>query len=207
MYEIVSSETILPLIYSSHIREQLIRFEELRNNRVIYVTELVSCSHKHRLRQIYPELTISFEPTMITGHLIHIGVEKYLADNGFQTEYPVEKTFEIDNVEYVLKGRVDAYHPEKKIIVEVKSSRNARDKPLEHHVEQLQIYLNLLNVDTGVLLYITPVVFREYRVERKEIDLANLVKSTIRNEHHPRWSWECKYCVFRKICSYRIVEE
>uniref|UniRef100_A0A7J3PKD1 CRISPR-associated exonuclease Cas4 n=1 Tax=Staphylothermus marinus TaxID=2280 RepID=A0A7J3PKD1_STAMA len=198
------SETILPLIYSSHIREQLTRFEELRNNRVIYVTELVSCSHKHRLRQLYPELTISFEPITVTGHLIHIGVEKYLVENGFQTEYPVKKTFEIDNVEYVLKGKVDAYHPEKRIIVEIKSSRNITNKPLEHHVEQLQIYLNLLNVETGILLYITPVVFREYRVERKDINLANLVKSTIRNENHPRWNWECNYCVFKEICSYRI---
>lgn len=207
MYDLVSSENIIPLIYNYFIKDQLSRFDELKNPRLIYATELVACTHKYRLRQLYPELTIVFEPSMVIGQLLHIGVEKYLAESGFQIEYSIENKFEINNIEYVLKGRVDAFHPEKKIIVEIKSSRDMSSKPLEHHVHQIQVYLNMLNIDTGILLYITPVNFREYRVEKQALDLRSLVESLVRNEYHPKWNWECRYCVFRKICSYRVVEE
>lgn len=205
--EYVSSEIIVPLIYRKYMKEQLDRLEELRNERIIYVTDLVSCSHKLKLRRLYPELSLRFEPGAVIGNLIHAGLEEILSEEGYQVEYPVERGFEVNGVEYILKGRVDAFHPEKKLVVEIKSSRDTQNKPHEHHVYQLQVYLNLLEVDKGILIYITPDGFLEYSVEREKINIKALIKTLVNDEIHPRWSWECRYCLFRRICSYAYVEK
>jgi len=204
---IESSEVVIPILYKAFMTEQLNRLNEIRNERVIYVTDLVACSHKLRLRRLYPELSLRFDPGAVTGNLIHIGVEKYLVENGFQVEYPIEATVEVDGVEYVLKGRVDAYHPDEKIVVEIKSSRETQNKPLEHHIFQLQIYLNLLNAEKGILLYITPEGFLEYSVKKEKVNIKSLVKTLVYDEVHPRWSWECKYCIYRRLCSYATIEK
>jgi len=197
-----SSEVVIPIIYRAFVSEQLAKLEEARREDVLYVTDLVVCSHKLRLRHMYPELTVNFDPLAITGSLIHIGVEKYLANQGFTVEYSVEKEFEVDGRKYVLKGRVDAYHPGEGIVVEVKSSKSPQGKPLEHHVLQLQIYLNLLEARQGILVYITPEAFLEYSVEREKLNVKSLIRAVISDEVHPRWSWECKYCVYRRLCPY-----
>ncbi len=202
-----SSETIVPLIYKIHISDQLNRLNEIRNPQIIYVTDLVACTHKYKLRRLYPELTIRFEPSALVGEMIHIGVEKYLEREGYTIEYPIEKKYEVDNIEYILKGRVDAFHPEKKIVVEIKSGRDVQNKPLEHHIYQLQIYLNILDVDRGILFYVTPDGFLEYEFKREKMNIKSLIKMLVNDEIHPRWEWECRYCLFRRICSYALREK
>jgi len=197
-----ASEIVIPILYKTFMAEQLSRLEEARREDVVYVTDLVLCSHKLKLRRMFPELSLAFDPITVTGNLIHIGVEKYLKDHGFVVEYSVEREFEIDGKRYVLKGRVDAYHPDEKIVIEIKSSRTPQNKPLEHHILQLQVYLNLLEARRGVLVYITPEAFLEYAIEREKLNIKSLIKAAVNDEVHPRWSWECKYCVFKKLCPY-----
>lgn len=202
-----SSEVVIPILYRAFMSEQLNRLEEIRSKNIIYVTDLTACSHKLKLRRLYPELSLRFDPSAITGNLIHIGVEKYLSEQGFSVEYPIEKEVEVEGKKYVLKGRIDAYHPDKNIVVEIKSGRETQNKPLEHHVLQLQIYLNMLNADQGILLYITPEGFLEYSVAREKVNIKSLLKTLVNDEVHPRWSWECKYCVYRRICPYALREK
>lgn len=206
MNKLRSSEYVLPIIYKAFINEQRERLNELSDEHIIYVTDLVACSHKLKLRQLYPELNLRFDPGAVTGSLIHIGIEKYLKDNGFEVEVPVEKKIEVDNREYILKGRIDAYKPDEKIVVEIKSGRDIQGKPLEHHILQLQIYLNLLDADTGILFYVTPEGFLEFMVNKEKLNIKSLVKTIVRDEIHPRWSWECRYCIYKRICSYVISE-
>jgi len=201
-----SSEVVVPVIYRYYMEEQVKRINELKDPRIIYVTDLAACSHKLKLRRIYPEITLRFEPGAILGSLIHAGVEKYLAEQGFVVEHSIEEKIKVENEEYTVKGRVDAYDPEKKIVIEIKSSRDTANKPLEHHIFQLQIYLNMLEADKGILVYITPEGFLEYGINREKINLKSLVKTLVRDEVHPRWSWECRYCVFKRLCTYAVVE-
>jgi len=201
------SHVIIPLLYKSIMSEQLSRMSELKDEHVIYVTDLVACTHKYKLRKIYPELTVRFEPSAITGILIHNGIAKYLASEGYQVEYPVETRIEINGVEYIVKGRIDAYNPSGKTVVEIKSSRELQIEPLQHHVLQLQIYMTILNANNGILLYITPFGILEYGVMREKINVEKMVKALLNDEKHPLWSWECKYCSFRKICIYATREQ
>lgn len=203
LFESKPSYKITSLIYNVLMKEQLEKIEEAKDPSIIYVTDLVSCTHKRRLRQIFPELTLRFEPVAILGDLVHVGLEEYLKKHNYEVEVSVEKKFEIHGREYVLKGRLDAYNPEEKIVVEIKSGRTAQNLPREHHILQLKIYLELMEAEKGILIYITPEKIYEYEFERdKKINIKSMMESLINDQIHPRWSWECKYCIFQKICPY-----
>ncbi len=206
-YSIGPSHRIISIIYRDRIKEQMERLEELRDPHIIYVTDLISCSHKYLLRRSFPELTIHFEPITVFGELIHRGLEAYLSDKGYVVEKPIEKTYTIDDEKYILKGRVDAYNEEEGIVVEIKSGRGNHNLPREHHILQLQIYLNMLDLDKGILIYITPDRLLEFSIDRTAIDIETMLRELVYNSVHPRWQWECKYCIFQRICPYRSPEQ
>ncbi|ABN70290.1 CRISPR-associated exonuclease, Cas4 family [Staphylothermus marinus F1] len=199
-----SSQEILSIIYSEYMKEVFEKLEESKDPSIIFVTDLVACTHKYHLRHLFPELTIRFEPAAILGDLVHSGLESILEKRGFKTEYPVERKYKIKGKEYVLKGRVDAYNEEKGVVVEIKTSRSTQNLPREHHVYQLQVYLNILNANSGILIYITPDRLLEFYIRKEKIDVESLIKMIIEDRVHPKWDWECKYCYFHKICPYRV---
>ena len=82
-YSIGPSHKIISIIYRDRIKEQMERLEELRDPHIVYVTDLISCSHKYLLRRSFPELTIHFEPITVFGDLIHKGLEAYLSEKGY----------------------------------------------------------------------------------------------------------------------------
>jgi len=202
-----ASTLITELLYRKVVGEQLEKLEEAKQPNIIYVTDLVSCSHKYHLRRKYPELTIGFEPSAILGVLLHKGLEDIIGSEGYEVEKSIEKTIEVGSEKYIVKGRVDAYNPESRIVVEVKSSRSTGELPRQHHVEQLNIYLNMLDASQGILIYITPDRILEYSVSREKIELKNMVKNIVNDQTHPRYPWECRYCIFRKICPYYTEEK
>lgn len=206
-YPIKSSFIITKILYDAMIREQEERMQEARDPSIIYVTDLVACTHKYHLRHVFPEVTVRFEPSAVMGNLVHLGLEKYLEENGFQIEVQLEKKYKIEGKEYLLKGRIDAYKPDEKIIVEIKSSRTPQNLPREHHIYQLQIYMNLLDTDKGILIYITPDKILEYTFRKEKIDIKSLIKLLIEDSVHPKWAWECRYCLFQKICPYKASEQ
>lgn len=201
-----SSQEILSIIYNEYMKELFEKLEESKDPSIIYVTDLVACTHKYHLRHLFPELTIRFEPAAILGDLVHAGLENILEKKGFKVELSIEHKYKIEGREYVLKGRIDAYNEEKGEIVEIKTSRTTQNLPREHHVYQLQIYLNILNADKGILVYITPERLLEFYIKREKIDIKPLIKMIIEDRVHPKWGWECKYCYFQKICPYRVTE-
>ncbi len=198
-----ASDTITRLVYRSVLEEYRKREEELRNPSILYVTDLVSCSHKRALRLSYPEITFKFEPQLVLGNLVHKGLEDILEENEYKVEVEVEAEYEVMGSRILLKGRVDAVS--KDAVVEIKSARSDQGLPHEHHVMQLQIYLNMLGLDKGILIYITPDRIAEYLVEREPLNIKDLVEETILDLKHPRWSWECRYCPFSRICPYKML--
>ncbi|RLE78715.1 MAG: CRISPR-associated protein Cas4 [Thermoprotei archaeon] len=196
----VASNAIIKLLYDQMLKEHEDRLSDLKSREVLYVTDLVSCSHKRELRILYPEIYFRFEPTAILGGLAHRGLEQYLIEQGFEVEKEFEIPFELDERIYRIKGRVDARKED--LVVEIKTARSDQGIPHLHHVMQLQVYLVLLDAAQGILIYITPSRLAEYRIDRVEIDLKTLVEETVYDLRHPRWSWECKYCPFSRICAY-----
>lgn len=194
--------SIIDILYEWVLKEQLKKLPESRDPRIIYVTDLVGCSHKYHLRKKYPELTLSFEPAAILGDIVHTGLGRLLAEKGFEVELEVSREIVVDGEQYLLKGRVDAFKRDEGLVVEVKTSRTAINLPRDHHVKQLRIYLQLLGAEKGLLIYITPDKLVEYPIEYQPVDIEEEVKAIINDTVHPRYQWECKYCVYRKLCSY-----
>jgi len=190
--------TIVKKLYERVLEEHRKRLEDMVNPKIVYVTDLVSCSQKRAFRIMYPELTFKFDPTLLLGELVHIGLEEILKEHGFECEKDFSKTIS----GYEVRGRVDAIND--KCIVEIKTARSDKGLPHEHHIAQLQIYLNMLERDVGILVYVTPDRIAEYVVNRDNIDVETLLKQTVENIKHPRYEWECRYCIFSKICPYRV---
>jgi hypothetical protein len=84
----------------------------------------------------------------------------------------------------------------------VKTSKSALNLPREHHVRQLNFYLEITGFRNGVLVYITPEKILEYEVLKQPLNIENEVIELLNNEHHPRYTWECGYCTYRKLCPY-----
>ncbi|MGC9190204.1 MAG: CRISPR-associated protein Cas4, partial [Conexivisphaera sp.] len=115
------------------------------------------------LRKQYYIYSIGEEPTseklavFATGKGVHEAVAEALGAAGDIKVEEVEKEVALDLGNGVsLSGRVDIILAEvggRRVIVEVKSASRIPEAPQEHHLLQLQIYLNALNVEDGVLLY------------------------------------------------------
>ncbi|WP_227410868.1 CRISPR-associated protein Cas4 [Thermosphaera chiliense] len=197
-------EKITQILYEKYVKEELHRLEELKNPKIVYVTDLVGCSHKYYLRRLYPELTIKFEPSAVLGNLVHAGIGTLLREKGFEVEVEVSTEVEVNGEKYSVRGRVDALKKDEGLVVEVKTARYAQDIPREHHLNQLKIYLEILNLENGTLIYITPDKIYEFQVKREKISLESLVKTLVDDTAHPRYEWECSYCMFRKLCPYAV---
>lgn len=201
-----SSNVVIKLIYEKIVSEQLSRLEDARNPYLIYVTDLTSCTYKFHMRKHYPELTLTFEPVVALGSIAHWGVGALLKEKGIEVEVEVSKIIKLNDKVYTIKGRVDAIDRANETVIEVKTARSAIGTPKEHHVKQLNVYLELTGFERGVLVYIAPDKVVEYSVTRKPVDLELEVRDLVEDRYHPRYSWECAYCVYRKLCPHRAPE-
>ncbi len=194
---------ITKLLYDEKLKEYRDRIEDLKSEDVIYVTDLVYCPLKRLFRIKYPELTFSFEPYYVVGEAIHRGIQSILLEKGFEIEKEIEEIVEVDGRKYRVKGRIDAYSPE--LVVEIKTGRSGQNIPHEHHVTQLKIYLTMTGVNKGLLFYATSDRVSEYYVYRDEsLELKTLVEKHLKLERVPMWDWECRLCVFNKLCPYKV---
>ncbi|RLG84350.1 MAG: CRISPR-associated protein Cas4 [Thermoprotei archaeon] len=201
--EFTSSNRIIELMYRERYSDFKEKYNELKNPGIIYVTEIASCSYKYHLRLKYPELLFSFEPITILGVLVHRGLQGILEKHDFVPEYSIEKEYDIDGHKIKLKGRIDVYNPKENVVVEIKTSRSSQGTPREHHIEQLLIYMNIVDSEFGILVYITPDRILEYGFRRRSIDIEKRIIETLNNDVHPRWDWECRYCVYSKLCPFK----
>ena len=194
------------MLYEKKKQEFLERIEELKDESTIYVTDLISCPQKRLYRMSFPELTFKFDPHLVLGEMAHLGLQSYLSQAGFEIEKEIEEKVEIEGKVFKIKGRIDAYS--KDLIVEIKTGRPGQRLPQEHHILQTKIYLLMTDVPKGVLVYLTSDRLVEYQVEFDEnLELGSLVVDYLKGGKAPRWEWECKYCVFSKMCPYRVSQQ
>lgn len=193
---------VTKIIYDKIIGEQLSRLAELKDPSVIYVTDLVSCTHRFHMRKLYPELSIVFEPTTILGSVAHWGLEELLRSKNMEVEVEVSREVSVGGKIYTIKGRLDALDRSSGLVVEIKTARSAINLPKAHHVKQLNIYLEISNSSEGILVYITPDRVLEYTISREPVNLESEVRDLVNDSYHPRYDWECQYCVYKKLCLY-----
>jgi CRISPR-associated exonuclease Cas4 len=189
-------------IYEEKLKEYNERIRELKDPKIIYVTDLVFCPLKREYRREYTEMSFQFEPYMILGDMVHRGVEELLSDFGYEVEKEITVPVDVDGEIYLLKGRIDAFSPEN--IVEIKSAKSSVNIPQQHHLLQLKIYMSITGVQRGTLIYVTPDRFTEYTVTLGTFNLLDVLKSYLKMEKVPQWGWECKNCPFAGFCPYKI---
>ncbi len=202
--------SILQALYRLKQRDFMEKLREMSDPSVIYVTDLVQCSHKRVMRIMYPLMSFRFEPPLVLGDLVHAGLEALLSEEGWEAEVPVEASVEVGDETYVVKGRVDLLKRNEEgrpvAVVEIKTGRDLPDNsPREHHVAQVQVYMSMLGAREGYLVYITPERLVEFPVEPVSIDLESLVEDVVYDRRAPRYEWECRYCPYRRICPYAHV--
>ena len=203
---------LFPLEYlRERILDEIRRYTEKAEN-VFWVTELIYCP----LRRKYMEqLTVTVDgkkippviaeqldtPSLVLGDLIHRGLEQWLGEKGCEVEKEVEREIEVEDKKYIIRGRVDAICGD--TVIEIKYARDLKsDKPLQHHVQQVQIYMWMTGLREGKIIYVTPsrLLCFDVKAPYQEPQVALLVQETLRGEPAPRHEWECQYCPFQAIC-------
>jgi CRISPR-associated exonuclease Cas4 len=199
---------IVRLIYELS-RDEYVR--HVRESNVYWVSDLVRCLLKRNYELIYPELRMRevFIPTLISGNLIHKGLQSVLKERfGGNVSVEVEASREVvlptgDKV--VIKGRADAIvsTDEGRVGIEIKTSRSDLNIPHEQHLEQVMIYNWLMDLNYSLLIYITPDRITQFTVLDRltEADVVDRIS----NPTYPRYSWECNYCTYSVLCPYKKV--
>jgi CRISPR/Cas system-associated exonuclease Cas4 (RecB family) len=168
------------------------------------------------------------------GRIAHDLVQSSLRRLG----YELEKPFSIDLDDGIrIVGRVDAYWPggaftsrssdplaeavsslfrEKEIpphVVEIKSVRRYFPRePYDKHKEQLNIYLNALNVDFGIFIYVSRDDFtrrlfyfqRDPALYLKSLEWVRTLHTALLSDTPPAPApvadWECDGCPLNGVC-------
>ncbi len=186
----------------------------LSSGDVVFVHELVTCSQ----RRVF-DLSGDYIQSWVTAHgvspivgeLIHEGFTRVLGEKlgDYIIVYEREFTKLVDLGGRVvsvigtpdivlLKGEV----PE--VVVDIKFTRSPKI-PYDHHKLQVMLYRWLTGAKYSFLLYVCPDVglkLIEVSEYLTDDDVAKLVKETLENLAHPRFEWECQYCIYRSICPY-----
>jgi len=205
----LSSLSVVEYLYRRRQDEFREKLRDMIDPRVVYVTDLVSCSHKRVMRHRFPLLAFRFEPALVLGDLVHAGLESLLGGrDGWEAEVEVERRYVLEGDEYIVKGRADLVKRRGdgsvEVVVELKTARDLPEgRPHQHHVNQLRVYMELLDAPRGVLVYVTPERLLEFSVERGDgIDVEALLREAVHDTARPRFDWECRYCPYRRLCPY-----
>jgi len=200
-------------IYQKKYEEYLKRLDERRDDITIYVTDLVGCYEKFAFNKKIP--FFNYNDIFLHGDLIHEGITKILKDIfGDKVEFNKTLTYEDTfPCKFRLKGVPDIIHHDWKEIIEIKSIVKIPQKPLEHHIKQLALYLALYEATEGKeyngrLVYISRDDFKEYVFDFRNLlgrlkgegYIASEIDYFISNKPCPRYEWECNYCPYREIC-------
>jgi len=176
------------------------------SNSVIHVSEVVGCLrrsyyHRKKFLSISPANALK-----LLGDSLHNAFQEVLRREGYEVEYEVG----IQLPQFKLVGHIDAYHPDKGIVLEFKTTNNIPEQPYETHLKQASIYKELVNAKYGYLIYISRNdgkvrVFKintnskgiiKWAIERaKQLNEA-LVRSELPNPEGNT----CQWCEFRFNC-------
>lgn len=191
--------------YLDFVQEKY-KHEHLKDK--IHVHDLIRCKHKSQMEAIFPELASTASPIFLLGEALDEFIkalvlnkkEMLFADlETTSGEFTKDITFKESKI--TLIGKPDIVL--KDIVIEIKYSRNIEDKPLDHHINQLKLYMFLTDKSKGILIYFTPQGLREYVFD--EVISEEFVRELLATWASPRYEWECQYCNFRNICPHRII--
>ena len=208
----------------------------------IHVSSLNLCMREHVFRAIDPKPVDDREiGNYSSGRGIHQAIQDLAA---YFPKYEVEKevNYNVDGI--TITAHIDLFDKQNNIPIEAKTVRKSRlgnynkntrtwseEEAKPFNVEQLQMYMALMDSDIGFLIYQLLLDFdnfpfrifevrmskeeREKMLERMAIDAKhlqlNLNNKTPENTRHiannPDKNWKCNYCKSFNLCYEMRVKE
>ena len=137
-------------------RSLLLKHLRIPDQNSIHVSEVVQCLRKSWFNRKYGDVRnlnhLSDMKCVVLGLGLasHFVLEEALRELGFVTEKQIVLEFPSG---LKLAGTPDAYND--KVVLEVKTVNKIPETPYPHHVLQLNAYLNMLNMDLGLIIYLS----------------------------------------------------
>jgi CRISPR/Cas system-associated exonuclease Cas4 (RecB family) len=190
-----------------------------------YPSEIGSCLRKVWYSYRYPQ---ELKPDLIkifeVGNIMHDFITEVLKSERnphielLKAELPVKT--EIDD--FTISGRIDDLllikENGKSILVEVKSVKSVayQQRPSHNHIMQLQFYMFVTNIHSGILLYIDKTTLQTKAFEinydeatgRQIIERFRRLHNALKNNKLPpdeaklldEMNWMCRFCEYREKC-------
>ena len=202
-----------PSIVYSALRRFLV--DELRPRgdvKYIHVSEVCQCLRKSWFNRKFGSLDLkhlsdSKVVVLAYGLALHHVLAKYVTelDSRYVPEQEIE--YVVDN-DLVLVGRPDLVCED--YVVEFKTCRKLPERPYEHHLMQINAYMNMLRKSTGYLVYISAYgevavhdVVREEYLWRAVVERARKLQRYLLSNDLPsrEESILCQWCEWRFKCT------
>ena len=190
----------------------------IKENKKIYVTDLVGCIRRsYYIKKYGFQVDESTALWLLFGGLFHDLITPAIAE-AFKGQKEVSINYKFEDVE--IHGRVDVLLDDS--IIELKTCSKLPIKPKLSHVEQLNVYMNILNKKIGYLVYISKVqadtvVFeceKNHRMFQQTLEKAKLLKKALDNDIPPEVNLPlsarrqfCDSCPFYEKCTSDTVAE
>ena len=190
-----------------------------------YPSEVGNCLRKVWYSYKYPqEVDVDTLKIFEVGNMLHgFVVEVLRSEKNKNIELlSAELPIKIESEDFVVSGRVDdlilVKESEKRVLVEVKSTRNVEfiEEPQSNHVSQLMFYMTATDVHDGIMLYIDKnnlhskifeIPFDEFKAA-EIVDRFNFLHDHLKGNKLPfaeakrisDMAWMCKFCEYKNKC-------
>ena len=195
-----------------------------------YPSEIGGCLRKTWFSYKFPKETDKeVIKIMEAGNIIHeFIVEVLKSDKNDDIELlETELPFTIDEGDFTISGRIDniilTKINNKKVLIEVKSTKFLPREANEHHISQLQLYMHAVGIHDGIILYLQKdnlqtASFNIKYDEKKSFEIIKrfhgLHYALKENKTPPaeakiinHKNWMCNYCEYKGECDKLPLEE
>jgi len=209
-----------PYYLKQKLEETKRKWREKVENGYVWVTDMVHCPERYHLSLQYPEVSLGqFSSTQfVLGELLHRAIESDKLFEGWLKEYEVAK----DYGKFKIRGQVDLWNPDEKILVEIKTGRDVKSPPSPHHILQVWIYKQILGSQQEFIIYatygriveveLTQIDYQDVFTQLKAQQMSMINMPDILGKYvawwwgaapTPLWPWECDYCPYAHLCALR----
>jgi len=196
--------TILGKIYDNQkkIVEKIYNYISLKPPYSASVTTILRCYTRVKNDMKFNRFDpLPYHPNMIIGLVFDFAGKVALQGYPPPENYKVKRLKDETGV-YFIHADPDAIVDDE--VFELKYTSTSFDNlPLEHHVYQLKMYMNILS-KKGRLVYLTPYGVREFLYEEDEAlsdeEMLQFAREFFVEKKSPRFDWECTYCTYRVVC-------
>lgn len=178
------------------------RHKERDDKNKWYVTSLFQCREKLKRRTEEEKAEIGTKAPVFSGNCFEDGLNRRMTKLGFVTQDDSNSDvlyMTRDVGKYTVTGRLDYYHPIKKVAIELKHPIYTKNPPKDNYICQCKTYNWMSGQENGnpdidkMLLWQISSTGMESHLIEESFDSRD-IKAYIEGPSYPFFNWECKYC-------------